>query len=400
MAVMVKKPGTGTFIITGIVVLVLLVLFFFMRPRPVMVDAATAEEAPFRITIEEEGRTRLPDRYVVSVPVTGHLNRVLLEPGDQVTQGESLLTVHPAPAEALDARTSAQARADLARAEAALQVATARVEAEEAAHALAGQERERMQVLARDGHVAREALDRAEAELRIRAAGLKSARFAVAVAEHEADNARAALSVVGGEMAGMPLEVSSPVDGSVLSLFRQSEGRVQAGEDILMVGNLDALEVEVDVLSADAVRLRPGMKVEMEQWGGDAMLPGRVLRIEPAGFTRISALGVEEQRVWVIVGFDAPHEEWQRLGDGYRVEARFILRESEGVLQVPASALFREEETWYTFVIRDQRVQRREIEPGERSGLMREVLAGLDSGEDVVLHPGQDISDGTRIRIR
>lgn len=231
-------------------------------------------------------------------------------------------------------------------------------------------------------------------------ASLRSARFAVEVALHELENSRAALAIAGGEDLQNALEVSSPIDGQVLSRLRQSEGRVQPGEGILILGDLSGLQVEVDVLSPDAVRLEPGMKVELERWGGGETLTGHVLRIEPAGFTRVSALGVEEQRVWVIVGFDAPRADWERLGDGYRIEARFILRENQAILQAPSSALFREEDSWYTFVVENDRAVRREIVPGERSGLMREILAGLESGDQVITHPGSDMGDGVRVRTR
>lgn len=233
-----KRPTRRTLMFAGIVFLVLVVMIISFRTPPALVDSAVVTRGPFQITVEEEGRTRLPDRFEVSAPVAGHLNRVILEPGDEVAQGDTLFT------------------------------------------------------------------------------------------------------------------------------------------------------------------LNPGMRVELERWGGDDVLPGRVRRIEPAGFTHISALGVEEQRVWVIVDFESDREEWKDLGDGYRVEARFILWEGEDVLQIPASALFREEEAWAVYVIEEGEAVRRTVTPGRRSGLFTEIQAGLEPGERVILHPGQDIQPGRRVESR
>lgn len=379
------------------VVIGALVLGF--RGEPALVDSAAAERAPFRVAVEEEGRTRVVDRYEVSAPVTGRLGRVLLQPGDEVRRGDTLFVINPLPAAPLDARTRAQAETALARAESALREATAQVEAEQARNDLAARELERVRSLVAQGHMPADSLDRAEAEARRAAATLRSARFAVDVARYERDNARATLTVAGGGEALAPIKVPAPVDGTVLSRLRQSESAIAAGEPVLVLGNLDSLEVEVDVLSQDAVRLRPGMTVELERWGGAGILPAHVRRVEPSGFTKISALGVEEQRVWVIVDLAVGREQWPSLGDGYRVEARFIVWQGEDVLQIPASALFRAGEGWGLFVIEDGRARRRAVRPGRSNGLMTEILEGLTPGERVILHPARDISDGARVRI-
>jgi len=281
----------------------------------------------------------------------------------------------------------------LAAAESAVEVQRAQAE-------LADRELVRVQRLVDQGHLSREALDRALAEARSASARLRTAQFQVDVARHERENAEAALTIAGGEVRSEPLKVTAPTEGVVLTRERQSAGRVQPGEPILTLGDLSSLQVEVDLLSPDAVRLSPGMRVELERWGGDEVLPGRVRRIEPAGFTHISALGVEEQRVWVIVDFDAQRERWKDLGDGYRVEARFILWEGDDVLQVPASALFREEKRWAVYVIEDGEAVRRTVTPGRRSGLLTEIQDGLEPGERVILHPGQDIEPGRRVEAR
>lgn len=396
-----QKISKRTLIWISVAVLFLLILASSFRASPVLVDSAVAARGHFQQVVEEEGRTRLPDRYQLSAPVAGYLSRMLLEPGDAVEQGTVLFTINPAHAAPLDSRSRAQAEAALARAESALQAAQTHVEAELARAELANTELQRIQRLVESGHVSRDTLDRSQAEVRQTSADLRSSRFAVDVARHERDNARAALNHAGsGSVAGPVSTTTSPVAGVVLTRQRQSEGSVQAGEAILVVGDLASLEVEVDVLSPDAVRLRPGMRVELERWGGEEKLPGRVRRIEPAGFTRYSALGVEEQRVWVIVDLDIGREHWQTLGDGYRVEARFIVWEGEDVLQVPASALFRTGDVWALYVIVNNRAERREVTPGRRSGLMTEIIAGLEAGERVLLHPGKDMKHGARVTLR
>lgn len=383
-----------------LVLLVVPALVAGFRTPAVLVDSALVTRDYFQLIVEEEGRTRLSDRYQVSAPVAGYLSRIALEPGDAVTQYQPLFTINPIPANSLDARSRAQAEATLERAKAALEAAQTQVEAEQARVELADKELARIQRLVESKHMPVDNLDRARAEARRAHASFNSARFSVDVARHELDNAHATLTVGGGEQRDAPLTIKSPITGVVLSRQRQSEGTVQPGEPVLVLGDLNNLEVEVDLLSPDAVRLRPGMRVELERWGGEGILPGRVRRIDPAGFTRYSALGVEEQRVWVIVDIDTEREQWQQLGDAYRVEARFILWEGDNILQIPSSALFRDAETWACYVIENGIAKRRNINPGRRSGLHTEVKEGVQEGERVLLYPGQDITEGARVRLR
>ena len=391
-------PKLRTLILAVLTILILLALVLGFRTPAVLVDSAEVKRGAFRVTVEEEGRTRVADRYVVSAPVAGQLSRVLLEPGDTVEAGEALFLIQPLHAAPLDSRSRAQAEAVLSRAEAAVQLALSQQQAELARMELAEAELSRATSLVEAGHLPSEQFERIESEARRARAGLRSARFAVDIARYERDNARAVLD--GGHAAGSAVTVVSPISGQVLRRLRQSEGALQAGEPILAIGNLDSLEVEIDVLSPDAVRLHPGMRVELERWGGEGELSGRVRRIEPAGFTRVSSLGVEEQRVWVIVDLYSPREHWQGLGDAYRVEARFILWQGEDVLQLPASALFRQGDSWFSYVIEDEQARLRQVEPGRRSGLLSEIRSGLQPGEQVILHPGSGISDGSRVRLR
>jgi HlyD family secretion protein len=344
--------------------------------------------------------------------VAGYLSRIALEPGDAIAQGQPLFSINPTPVNSLDARSRMQAEATLARAQAALEAAQTQVDAEQARLELADKELARIQRLSDGGHLPVDNLDRARAESRRARASVNSARFAVDVAHHELENARAAVAVGGGAQRDAPFTVNSPIKGVVLSRQRQSEGTVQAGEAVLTLGDLDNLEVEVDLLSPDAVLMQPGMRVELTRWGGVDLLSGRVRRVDPAGFTRFSALGVEEQRVWVNVDIDAPREQWQSLGDAYRVEARFIVWEGDNILQIPAGALFRmgnkagvdkaahEGNNWACYVIERGRAKRRMVNIGRRSGLHVEITAGLTEGERVLLYPGQDIVEGTRVKLR
>lgn len=388
----------------ALALLLLVALVAGFRTPPVLVDSALVVRAPMQVSVTDEGRTRLADRYQVSAPVAGYLGRIALEPGDAVTQGQVLFSINPTPVNSLDARSRVQAEATLARAQAALAAAETQVEAERARLELAEKELARIQRLVEGGHIPIDNLDRARAEARRAQASVNSAHFAVDVTRHELENAQATLAVGGGAQRDAPFNISSPIKGVVLSRQRQSEGTVLAGEAVLTLGDLSNLEVEVDLLSSDAVRVAPGMRVELTRWGGETLLPGRVRRVDPAGFTRFSALGVEEQRVWVIVDIDAERSRWQTLGDAYRVEAKFILWEGDQILQIPASALFRQsqaaDQAWVCYVIENGRATRRALTIGRRSGLQAEVVAGLQEGERVLLYPGQDIVDGSRVRLR
>lgn len=372
-------------------------------PRPVAVDVVSVTRAPLQVTVEEEGKTRVVDRFIISAPVPGYMRRIELKVGDSVTREQVLVKIEPLRSVILDPRSRAEAQARVAAAQAALQAAQEDVEAAQAEADYAAAQLQRYRLLVPKGYVSLEALQQAEAAARRTRARRISAEFAVQVAQHELEAARTALrySVAQGEKKTMETAlVQAPVDGRVLKVTRESEGVVQAGEALLEVGDPSSLEVVIDVLSADAVRIARGTRVLFERWGGGAPLEGSVRRVEPTGFTKISALGVEEQRVLVLADFASPLEQWQRLGDGYRVEARFILWEGQDVLQVPASALFRHREDWAVFVAENGRARLQPIEVGHRSGLAAEVVSPLREGDLVIVHPDDSIADRARISVR
>lgn len=378
------------------------VVYGFM-PRPVPVDTAKAARGPLRVAVEEEGKTRVKDRFVISAPVAGIARRIELEAGDPVAKGHTVAELEPMRSAVLDPRARAEAVARLRAAEASLKAAEQRAAAAKADAEYAGSELARVRGLQQKGFASRDDLERAEANARRTGADLRSAEFGVKVAAFEVEEARTALRYSAAEEAAGPTRrvlIRTPVDGRVLKVFHKSEGVVAAGAELLEVGDPAALEVEVDLLSEDSVRVGPGTRVLFERWGGEPALEGRVRIVEPAGFTKVSALGVEEQRVHVISEIVSPRRTWERLGDGYRVEASFIVWEGTGVLQVPSSALFRHGEGWAVFVVKDGKARRRAVETGHRSGLSTEITSGLEEGETVITHPDRSIEDGTRVRQR
>ena len=375
-------------------------LFQGFRPQPVEVDLDTVRRAPLQVTIEQEGRTRVVDRYIVTSPVNGYARRIRLDVGDAVERGATLVELDPVRAEMLDVRSRAEAEARSAAAAANVNVAEQHANAAASNAALAEKELQRVRTLRLAGHVSAAAEDQAASAARSSAAELRSAQFAVATARHELEAARTALKYAASGGGAEPVAVRSPVAGKVLRIPRKSEGPVTAGQPLIEVGDPNVLEVEVDVLSADAVRIHPGARVMFERWGGDGALEGVVRVIEPAGFTKVSALGVEEQRVWVIVAFTSPPERWQRLGDGYRVEASFILWEANDVLQIPASALFRDGDGWAAFAVEQGKAVKRRVQVGQSTGLSAQVLSGINAGEQVIVHPDDRVREGVRVATR
>ncbi|WP_430414749.1 efflux RND transporter periplasmic adaptor subunit [Marinobacter adhaerens] len=401
---MAKKGFAGKWLFWGVfVMLAIVAVVVTIRPDPVWVDLAPVTRGPMEITIKEEGKTRVRDRYVVSSPVAGYLHRVLLEVGDPVIPGELLTEVDPMPASTLDARSRAEAEAKVQSARSALNSTRHKVAAAEADADLAGRELARLQALSDDHFVSDERLQQARAAAARTRAILRSARFDEEVMAHELAAARTRLEVSaarangGGAVERVP--VRSPVNGSVLGIVRKSEGVVQAGESILELGDPGALEVVVDVLSFDAVNLRPGIVARLTGWGGGT-LDAVVRRVEPVGFEDVSALGVEERRVQVVADIVSPPDAWQSLGDGYRVDAEFLLWRSDNVLQVPESAIFVTDGQHQVFRVVDDIAVLTDVSVGRTNGFHTVIQEGLSEADNVVRHPDRQLEDGSRIRLR
>lgn len=369
-----------------------------MWPSARLVDAVAVDVGEVRETVEAEGRTRLVDRYLIAAPVPAIARRLLLAPGDQVAAGQPVVVLDPLASAPLDPRSRSAAVASVAAARSRLAAAEQQQRAAEAAARQARSDAERQQVLAARGLVPGEAAERATTTRELSDRALASARFGRATAAHELELAEAALQPGGGVANGDGLVLSAPVDGVLLRRHFESARPVQAGEPLVELGDPGHLEVEVDVLSADAVRLREGMAVELSRWGESEPLAGRVRRIEPAGFTKVSALGVEEQRVWVMVSLTSPPERWQRLGDAYRVNARFVLEQAIEATRVPTSALFRREGGHAVFRVEGGRARLVPVQVGLQGGGLSEVRSGLAPGEVVVVHPDRALADGDRVR--
>jgi HlyD family secretion protein len=401
----VSVKNLGRWLKRGLIVLVaILVLFVIVRawlPKPVSVEWAEAARGPMQVTVDEDGQSRVEDRYVVSAPLSGSLARIELEPGDLVKQADTVARIVPLPPPLLDVRTRETTQAQLAAALASQKQVASQIERARASLELAKTDAARDRTLFARGAISRQELEQSLLRERTAAAELESARFGSRVASHEAEMARAALRHLsaGKRDESEQLMVPAPVSGRVLRIQQKSEGVVQAGTPLLEIGDPAALEIVVDVLTSDAVRIRPGARVIVDRWGG-AALDGRVKRIEPSAFTRVSALGVEEQRVNVRIGLVDAKDKWASLGDGYRVEAKIVVWESADVVKVPASSIFRHDGSWALYAIEDGKARLTRIEVGERTPREVQSESGLEPGARVVIHPSDAVKDGTPVEPR
>jgi len=390
------------FIITVAVIIILALAYGFM-PKPLPVDVAQALPGPMRVTIDEEGKTRVRDRFVISAPVAGFLRRIELEVGDPVKKGQVVAELEPLRSSVLDPRARAEALAAVSSAQAALHAAKENAHAAEAAAEYAKKNFERQKELFGKGYTAKDTVEQADADAKRTEASLLSAEAAVRAARSEMERAQSLLGHSAAEGAAdreRIVAVRAPAAGRLLKLHHESEGVVNSGDPIIDIGDPEKIEVKVEVLSADAVRIKTGTPVLFERWGGAEPLSGAVRIVEPAAFTKVSSLGVEEQRVLVIADITSLPETWKRLGDAYRVEASFIIWEGRDVLQVPASALFRKGEGWAVFIYENRRARLREVIVNHRNGLVAEIVSGLAEKEMVITHPDESIKDGSRVRIR
>lgn len=377
---------------------------YALRPQPVMVDLAEASVGPMRLTVDEEGKTRIRERYVVSSPLMGRLRRITLDAGDVIRAEDTVLAViEPTDPSLLDPRELAQAEARVRAAEAAVRQSSAYLDRAQAAYDFAESELGRRIEASERGATTPRELDQAKSAERTTREELRAAEHAKEIAEFDLEVARSALLFARGEddVATIArMELRSPIDGQVLRVFQESVAVVSPGTPLLEVGDARDLEIVIDVLSTDAVRTTPGDRVIIEHWGGDESLEAVVRLVEPSGFMKVSALGIEEQRVNVIADFVTPAEQRASLGDAFRVEARIVVWERDDVLQVPTSAAFRDGERWAVFMVNDHRAQVRHIQIGRQSGRTTQVLSGLEPGDRVVLHPGDKLSDGVRVAER
>jgi len=393
---------------------IVLALFVFaivvaMRPAAAEVDLAEATRGDLLVTVDEDGQTRIRERYVVSTPLAGRLVRIALKPGDEVKAGETqITTLEPTDPQLLDARARALAMARVKAAEVAQEQARTMVEDARKRQSLAQADRDRAERLFKKNGTSPQNYEHAVFEAQSAAAALRSAELGVQIAEFELQQANSALLLSGDEddpgsagNDGTRFPIAAPIDGRVLRVFQESSTVVQAGARLMELGDPSDLEVEVDVLTTDAVKIHPGAEVSLEHWGGGSTLRGKVRLVEPSAFTKTSALGVEEQRVWIIIDLTEPQDTRAALGDGYRIEARITTWEGKDVVKIPSGALFRKTpETWAVFVADGEVAIQREVETGQSNGIETEIIKGLNPGDKVILHPSDQITDGAKIRAR
>jgi len=366
-----------------------------------------------QVSVQEDGRTRIRERFVVAAPLAGRLQRIQLDPGDDVKSGETLLAaIDPLDPTLLDARATAESEARLKAAEARKKQAASEKEKAQVAEEESLNDLKRAEKLHQRNVITRQQLEDAQFVHRQAEQNTRSAIFAEKVAEFELELAKAALIRTQPDSENSPrnteFSIISPITGRVLRVFQESSKVVSPGENLIELGDPSDLEVVIDVLSSDAVRINKRMqqndsvppRVTLEHWGGEEPLQGIVRLVEPSGFTKVSALGVEEQRVNVIIDFEESTEKQKTLGDGFRVEARIIVWEREDVLTVPTSALFRDENEWAVFKVEQGRAVLQQVKIGERNGLQAQLLEGLKPGETVIVHPGDQVKAGVLVEQR
>jgi HlyD family secretion protein len=381
----------------GAAVAIALGIWSFL-PNPLHVETATVTRGRFVATVDEDGKTRIREKYIVAAPLAGRLGRIRLKAGDGVTAEEIIATIQPAPTAFLDPRSRAQAEERLGNAEAARERARARLERARAEAAQAKTDLDRKRKLAAIGASPIQEVEHAELDANVAERDLRAAQFEEHAAGHAAEEARAVLAQYHER--GVPPElwnVAAPVSGVVLKVLQESETVIQPGGPILEVGDPEDLEIAVDVLSTDAVEIRPGAEVSITNWGRLEPLSGRVRRVEPAAFTKLSVLGVEEQRVNVLIDLLSPRKDRIGLGDAYQVDVRIAVWSADDAIVVPAGALFRTGDGWNVYVVAEGRAQLRPITLDRRSGRFAALSGGLKPGEQVILYPGDKVAPGVRV---
>lgn len=397
------RKRLGPRILFGVIAIVIIAaIFWSLRTPPIDVDVADVVEAPLMITIDDEGETRVQDMFVVSAPINGRLLRINLDAGDPVVAGQTIVArIMPAQPDFLNLRSETETRAQVQALQAAVQSSASRISQAEADRKLAAANFERIDTIYERGFATKTAYDAARAALDSSAARLSEARAAHAAAQAELRAAQARLILPSGAgSSDKVLEVKSPESGALLRRIHESETPIAAGAPIVEIGNPSDIEIVTDLLSSDAVKIKPGSEVLIDNWGGTKPLKGKVQRIEPFGFTKISALGVEEQRVNVIIDFVEPEKARERLGHGYRVIVRVVEWSGDNILQVPISALFRDKGQWSVFAMEGGKAHLVRVKVGRMNDDRAQILDGLKAGSSVILHPSEKIEDGKRVRLR
>jgi HlyD family secretion protein len=386
------KRGFMTLAAAAAVILVAL----SFRPKPIEVEAARVVRGPLQVTVDEDGETRAHDRFTLASAIAGRLSRIEFHEGDQVGPDTVLATISPLP---LDAREIAEIRARIQSAEARRREADEQLARWENDHAQALRDLNRARLLAKDRIIAQKELEQAESKQQSTAKEVEAAKFRIQSAAADVEREKAGLVSLEAQQshAGKLVAVRPPARCRILRILEKSERVVPFGTPIVVLSNPNKIEIVVDLLSTDAVKVKPGAPVIIQNWGSPTELRARVRTVEPYGFTKVSALGIEEQRANVIADFiDSP----DGLGDGYRVDARIVIWESPSVLKVPASALFRFGQAWNTFVVENGRVRLVPVEVGHRNASQGEITKGLEEGAEVVLHPANDLKNGARVMVR
>ncbi|MCB1094734.1 MAG: HlyD family efflux transporter periplasmic adaptor subunit [Verrucomicrobiae bacterium] len=396
--------GTLKWLIPLAIIVVLAIVA--MQPKPIEVDAGSVIRGTMRFTVDDDGEARVRERYRLSAPLAGRMHRITLKPGDFVKKGDVLVTLDPGAPDLLDPRARAQAEATMHASTAAVTSARTQLEARSVEAEQLKKAFDRSQVLHEKGNIADAAFEESESAYLAASHARDAAASAVEIAQFELEQANAALlrfDAVPEEAApgdAWGFSIRAPIDGVILRVEDESERTVQAGVALLELGDPQQLEMRIDVLSQDAVAIKPGQAVLVQHWGGANPLEGRVRRVEPSAYTKVSALGVDEQRVDVLADFVALPGEGETLADGYRIEARIVVWEKADALQVPAGALFRQGDDWAVYKFESDRARLTLLKIGRNNGEVAEVLDGLQEGDRVILHPGDRISDNTLIMPR
>ncbi len=403
-----KKRRSRSWIILGIIVLIGSAMSWAFWPRALMVDIGQIQRGHMIVTINEEGKTRVRESYVVSTPVAGRLLRIEVDPGDNVVGGTSIVArMMPSNPAMLDARTREQARSAVTTAEAAVRVALANLNKAKADKDLADLDLNRKRELGKRGAIAETVIEQAESAWRSAGAALDQANASISMRRAELANARAQLidfdgsSLQNGDVNRVDekeIPIIAPISGRILRVLQKSETTFPAGKEILEIGDVsNDLEIVSELLSTDAVRVSVGDRVIISNWGGPLPLSGVVERVDPWGFTKFSALGVEEQRVNAVIRFSDPLEERNTLGHGFRVETQIVIWEDRNALTVPSSALFRQNENWFVYLVENGKANLRKVSIGHNNGVQAQITEGLEENDNVILYPGSGLEEGASV---